>query len=73
MIQWKKLYGSVDDDLPIADDLEDENNPYYLIYTRYGASLAMYMVNDEGECNWYKDYNSIVVGKVIGWTSINKP
>jgi len=61
MIIWES------EKLPDSDSLNDECNDYYLVKVeRYGAKFAMYI---DGE--WWTDYTSKLMVKVIGWTEIN--
>ena len=54
--------------LPIPSFIEDECNDYYLIWTKYGFSRAMYM--DGG---WHESYRSKVSCHVLFWMDIEEP
>lgn len=72
MIQWNRIFFD-DDELPEPDDITEESNPYYFIFTKYGAQLAMYLVDENGSIGWYTNYGSKVVCEVTAWSSINRP
>lgn len=62
---------SVEDKLPIAEDITDECNPYYLVkLPRYGFKQAMYLENEIGERGWYLDYTSKIIVEVTHWAKI---
>lgn len=57
--------------LPKAQSLEGTSGTYYLIIVKgYGQLLAMYLENEDGEKDWYKDYTSKIIREVISWTKV---
>ena len=63
---------SVEDRLPIPQDLEEPCNDYYLIIMdQYRSSKAMYLEDENGECGWYLDYTAKIIRPVKYWAKID--
>ena len=61
----------VSEKLPKAQSLEGTSGTYYLITVKgYGQLLAMYLENEAGEKDWYKDYTSKIIREVVSWTKV---
>ena len=39
----------------------------YLIHTKYGYSIAMYLINEKEECSFYSSYQSKIIESVDKW------
>lgn len=68
MKEFKTKYYTVEERLPIPQNLYHPDGTYYLIETeRFGKMWAMYLMDEHGHKDFYKDYSSKVVDKVLGW------
>lgn len=61
-------YIKTEDQLPEAHPLNGSNAPYYFIHIEnYVPAIAMYLVDENGEKAWYKDYTAKIIKPVIRW------
>lgn len=59
---------SVEDMLPKSDPITEECSEKYLIYSRFGATIAMYLDNE-----WHASYAAKIICPVTHWAKIEKP
>jgi hypothetical protein len=58
------------DYLPKPQSIDKPDNNYYLVKTKFGNSLSMYVLENSGESKWYSDYQSELKTEVIAWSEI---
>lgn len=56
------------DKLPTPYSYDSTCAPYYLVKTeKFGYVLAMFLKDENGECNWYSSYMNKIINPVVKW------
>jgi len=58
--------------LPTPQDRNEICNTYYLVKVAgyANATMAMYLIDENGETGWYINYYAKIVKEVSGWANV---